>query len=112
MRITRLNGKPGVARAVAMVRYKEPPLGEVERALAVAPAFSVMLEPGAQVIPTHGDAVCRVKVAVSSNLAGIAQGKLRVEVPAGWRSEPASAALKFRGAARNRKRNSRYFTMD
>ncbi|MGA7381001.1 MAG: PIG-L family deacetylase [Terriglobales bacterium] len=90
-----LNGEPGVARAVVMVRYKEPPLGEVERALAVAPAFSVMLEPGAQVIPTHGDAVCRVKVAVSSNLPGIAQGTLRVEVPAGWRAEPASAALKF-----------------
>jgi hypothetical protein len=90
-----LNGKAGVARAVVMIRYKEPPLGEVERALAVAPAFSVMLEPGAQVIPTHGDAVCRVKVAVSSNLPGIAQGTLRVEVPTGWRAEPASAALKF-----------------
>ncbi len=90
-----LNGKPGAVRAVAMVRYKEPPVGEVERALAVAPAFSVMLEPGAQVIPTHGDAACLVKVAVASNLAGAAQGKLRLEVPAGWRSEPASAALKF-----------------
>ena len=91
-----LNGKPGVARAVVMIRYKEPPVGEVERALAVAPAFSVMLEPGAQVIPTRGDAVCGVKVAVSSNLPGIAQGTLRVEVPAGWRAEPASATLKFR----------------
>jgi LmbE family N-acetylglucosaminyl deacetylase len=90
-----LNGKPGVARAVVMVRYKEPPVGEVERALAVAPAFSVMLEPGEQVIPTHGDAVCAVKVAVSSNLAGAAQGVLRLEVPMGWRAEPASAALKF-----------------
>jgi LmbE family N-acetylglucosaminyl deacetylase len=90
-----LNGRPGVAHAVVMVRYKEPTAGEVERALAVAPAFSVMLEPGAQVIPTHGDAVCRVKVAVSSNLPATAQGTLRVEVPAGWRSEPASTVLKF-----------------
>jgi LmbE family N-acetylglucosaminyl deacetylase len=90
-----LNGKPGVARAVVMVRYKEPQTGEVERALAVAPAFSVMLEPGAQVIPTHGDAACRVKVAVSSNLPGPAQGTLRVEVPAGWRADPASVVLKF-----------------
>jgi LmbE family N-acetylglucosaminyl deacetylase len=90
-----LNGKRGVAHAVVMVRYKEPPVGEAERALAVAPAFSVMLEPGEQVIPTHGDAVCMVKVAVSSNLAGAAQGVLRLEVPMGWRAEPASAALKF-----------------
>jgi LmbE family N-acetylglucosaminyl deacetylase len=90
-----LNGKPGMAHAVVMVRYKEPPAGEVERALAVAPAFSVMLEPGAQVIPTRGDTVCVVKVAVSSNLPGAAQGTLRVEAPAGWRAEPASVMLKF-----------------
>jgi LmbE family N-acetylglucosaminyl deacetylase len=91
-----LNGKPGVAHTVVMVRYKEPPVREVERALAVAPAFSVMLEPGAQVIPTRGDTVCTVKVAVSSNLAGPAQGTLRVEAPAGWRAEPGSVTLKFR----------------
>ena len=90
-----LNEKPGVARTVAMVRYKEPPAAEAERALAVAPAFSVMLEPGAQVIPTHGDAVCTVKVAVSSNMAEAAQGKLHVQVPAGWRAEPGGAVLKF-----------------
>ncbi|MGH9498777.1 MAG: PIG-L family deacetylase [Terriglobales bacterium] len=90
-----LNGKPGTALAVAMVRYKEPPVGVVERALAVAPAFSVMLEPGEMAIPTHRDAACKVKVAVSSNLPGASQGKLRLEVPEGWRSEPASALLKF-----------------
>jgi LmbE family N-acetylglucosaminyl deacetylase len=90
-----LNGKPGMAHAVVMVRYKEPSVGEAERALAVAPAFSVMLEPGEQVIPTRGDAACKVKVAVSSNLTGPAQGTLRVEAPVGWRAEPASVALKF-----------------
>src|SRR5580704_9074498 len=90
-----LNGKPGVAHAVVMVRYKEPSIGEAERALAVAPAFSVMLEPGAQVIPMHGDAVCAVKVAVSSNLTGATEGKLHVEAPAGWRAEPANVTLKF-----------------
>jgi len=104
-----LNGKPGEAHAVVMVRYKEPAAGEVERALAVAPAFSVMLEPGAQVIPTHGDAVCRVKVAVSSNLPGIAQGTLRVEVPAGWRAEPASAVLKFHERGEKQKAEFKVF---
>jgi LmbE family N-acetylglucosaminyl deacetylase len=104
-----LNGKPGVARAVAMVRYKEPPAGEVERALAVAPAFSVMLEPGAQVIPTHGDAVCNVKVAVSSNLTGAAQGTLRIEAPAGWRAEPASAVLKFHGSGEKQEAEFKVF---
>jgi len=104
-----LNGKPGVARAVAMVRYKESPAGEAERALAVAPAFSVMLEPGAQVIPTHGDAVCNVKVAVSSNLTGAAQGTLRIEAPAGWRAEPASAVLKFHGSGEKQEAEFKVF---
>jgi len=104
-----LNGKRGVAHAVAMVRYKEPPAGDVERALAVAPAFSVMLEPGAQVIPTHGDAVCNVKVAVSSNLTGAAQGTLRIEAPAGWRAEPASAVLKFHGSGEKQEAEFKVF---
>jgi hypothetical protein len=90
-----LSGKAGVAHAVVMVRYKQPPEGEMERALAVAQAFSVMLEPGEQVIRTQGDAVCMVKIAVSSNLPGTAQGTLRVEAPPGWRAEPASVMLKF-----------------
>jgi hypothetical protein len=47
------------------------------------------------VIPTHGDTACMVKVAVSSNLSGAAQGTLRVEAPMGWRAEPASVVLKF-----------------
>jgi LmbE family N-acetylglucosaminyl deacetylase len=90
-----LSGKAGVAHAVVMVRHKQPPEGEMERALAVAPAFSVMLEPGEQVIRTQGDAVCMVKIAVSSNLPATAQGTLRVEAPPGWRAEPASVMLKF-----------------
>jgi LmbE family N-acetylglucosaminyl deacetylase len=90
-----LSGKAGVAHAVVMVRYKQPPEGEMERALAVAPAFSVMLEPGEQVIRTQGDAVCMVKIAVSSNLPATAQGTLRVEAPPGWRAEPASVTLNF-----------------
>ncbi|MGB7586493.1 MAG: hypothetical protein WBM11_16750, partial [Terriglobales bacterium] len=90
-----LKGKPGLARAVVMVRYKEPSQGEAERALAVAPAFSVMLEPGTQVVPMRGDAACKVKVAVSSNLAKAVQGTLRLEVPHGWHAEPGSATLKF-----------------
>jgi LmbE family N-acetylglucosaminyl deacetylase len=104
-----LNGKPGEVHAVAMVRYKEPAAGEMERALAVAPAFSVMLEPGAQVISTHGDAACTVKVAVSSNLQGGTRGTLRVEVPEGWHAEPASAVLKFHGRAEKQEAEFKVF---
>ncbi len=64
-------------------------------ALAIAPAFSVMLEPGQQVIPTEGDTQCRVKVGVSSNLPGAAKGTLHLEAPVGWNVEPAKVAMEF-----------------
>jgi LmbE family N-acetylglucosaminyl deacetylase len=101
-----LNGRQGVARAVGMVKYKDPSGAELERALAVAPAFSIMLEPGQQVIPTRGDPACQVKVAVSTNLSGPSEGTLHLEIPAGWRAEPADLRLQF--SARGEKRESEF----
>lgn len=93
-----LNGKTGVTRTVAVETYKDESGKKLERAVAVAPAFSVMLEPGQQVITTEGDLVCKVKVAVMSNLQAASEGTLHLDVPAGWRSEPASAQLHFSGS--------------
>jgi len=69
----------------------------VERArpLAVVPAFSVALEPGTQVISTHNGASTEVTVGVTSSLNRAARGVLRLELPAGWRSEPAQLAVEF-----------------
>jgi LmbE family N-acetylglucosaminyl deacetylase len=63
-----------------------------ERPLAVVPAFSVMLEPGTQVISTHGS-TSNVTVGVTSNLTREVRGVLRLELPAGWRSEPEQFTL-------------------
>jgi LmbE family N-acetylglucosaminyl deacetylase len=68
---------------------------ERSRTLAIVPAFSVMLEPGQQVIPTAGDGEKLVKVAVSSNLPGGINGNLHLEVPAGWGVAPAKLATEF-----------------
>ncbi len=68
---------------------------ERSRTLAIVPAFSVMLEPGQQAIPTAGDGEKRVKVAVSSNLSGGIKGNLHLEVPAGWGVEPPKLAMEF-----------------
>ena len=69
------------------------------RPLAVVPALSVMLEPGAQVISTHNGSTSTVTVGVTSNLMRGATGVLRLELPPGWRSEPAQfpVDLKKRG---------------
>jgi LmbE family N-acetylglucosaminyl deacetylase len=56
--------------------------------LAIVPAFSVALEPGTQVISTHNGASSTVKVGVTGNLSHETQSSLRLELPAGWRSQP------------------------
>ncbi|HSY64670.1 MAG TPA: PIG-L family deacetylase [Terriglobales bacterium] len=68
---------------------------ERKRTLAIVPAFSVMLEPGQQVIPTDKDGEFAVKVGVSSNLSRAATGTLHLELPVGWKAEPAQVALDF-----------------
>jgi LmbE family N-acetylglucosaminyl deacetylase len=65
------------------------------RPLAVVPAFSVMLEPGTQVISTHNGESSMVTVGVTSNLARSERGVLRLELPEGWKAEPAEQALEL-----------------
>ena len=55
--------------------------------LAVAPAFSLSLEPGEQVLPIQDGKEITVKVGLSCNLTGAPNGTLRLELPPGWRSE-------------------------
>ncbi|MFZ2010451.1 MAG: hypothetical protein WAU76_10605, partial [Candidatus Sulfotelmatobacter sp.] len=65
------------------------------RPLAVVPAFSVALEPGTQVISTHNGASTTVTVGVTSNLTHEARGMLQLELPTGWRSQPAQLLVHF-----------------
>jgi LmbE family N-acetylglucosaminyl deacetylase len=66
------------------------------RPLAIVPAFSVMLEPGTQVISTRNGSTSTVAVGVTSNLPRQANGVLRLELPSGWRSEPQQFAVDLR----------------
>jgi LmbE family N-acetylglucosaminyl deacetylase len=68
------------------------------RPLAIVPAFSVMLEPGTQVISTHNGSTSTVSVGITGNVTsdGIKRiGELHLELPPGWRSEPEQFALEF-----------------
>jgi LmbE family N-acetylglucosaminyl deacetylase len=98
----------GTVSAVCMVRYKDASGATTERPLAVAPAFSVMLDPSEQVIPIEDGPQSSVKVDVSSNLDSKTlqethwdgdpekdEGVLRVEVPQSWRVEPSEKPLEF-----------------
>jgi LmbE family N-acetylglucosaminyl deacetylase len=78
----------GDISAPVLARFLDERGLERKRALAVAPVFSLALEPGEQVIPTEDGKVTTVRVGVSSNLAGAPDGTLKLELPAGWKSEP------------------------
>jgi LmbE family N-acetylglucosaminyl deacetylase len=66
------------------------------RPVAIVPAFSVMLEPGTQVISTHNGSASTVAVGLTSNLTRNLSAVLRLELPAGWRSEPEQFAVEFK----------------
>ncbi|HEY6338502.1 MAG TPA: PIG-L family deacetylase [Candidatus Sulfotelmatobacter sp.] len=68
---------------------------ERSRPVAVVPAFSVALEPGTQVISTHNGSSSMVTVGVTSNLERSEHGVLRLELPEGWKAEPAEQPLDF-----------------
>jgi LmbE family N-acetylglucosaminyl deacetylase len=65
------------------------------RPLAAVPAFSVALEPGTQVISTHNGSSSTVTVGVTTNLSRDVRGTLRLELPQGWRSDPAQLAVEL-----------------
>jgi hypothetical protein len=89
------NGPGTEISSPVVVPFADDKGAEQKRPLAVVPAFSVMLEPGQQVIPTEGDSQCRVRVGVSSNLSRDVKGILHLNVPAGWRVEPSGLPVEF-----------------
>ncbi len=68
---------------------------ELSHPVAVVPRFSVMLEPGTQVISTHNGKTSEVTVGVTCNCAAPERGVLRLELPEGWHAEPAQFATEF-----------------
>jgi LmbE family N-acetylglucosaminyl deacetylase len=81
--------------AVAVTPFTDESGKQRSRPLAIVPAFSVELEPGTQVISTHNGSTTTVTVGVTSNRTRQANGILRLELPAGWHSEPAESSVDF-----------------
>jgi LmbE family N-acetylglucosaminyl deacetylase len=69
---------------------------QLTRPLAIVPSFSIMLEPGTQVISTHNGSITTVAVGVTSNLRQEAHGVLRLELPQGWQSQPPQLPVDFK----------------
>ena len=85
----------GTVHGVATVSYKDSDGREQRRALAVAPPFSVSIDPLSQVIPVGERGARQVKVEVKTSLSGSAAANVRLLAPAGWEVEPASQRVTF-----------------
>ena len=85
---------------------------KLERPLAIVPAYSVMLEPGTQVISTHNGSTSTVAVGVTSNLTYQTHGVLRLELPPGWRSEPTQFAVDLKQRGEKEDFQFKVFTTD
>jgi len=81
--------------AAVMTPFVDENGKERARTLAIVPTFSVMLEPGTQVISTHNGSTTTITVGITSNENHAIKGDLHLELPQGWRAEPAQAAVEF-----------------
>jgi LmbE family N-acetylglucosaminyl deacetylase len=85
----------GTVRAVGMVSYKDATGHEQRHALAVAPPFSIAIDPVSQVIPVGQREPRVVKLAVRSSLGVSAAANVSVMAPVGWEVNPASQRVAF-----------------
>ncbi len=86
-------GQRSEIRETVVAKFVDASGAERASPIAVMPAFSVALEPGTQVISTHNGTTSTVTVGVTGNLNRETKGTLRLELPAGWRSEPEQLAV-------------------
>ena len=76
-------------------RYDSIQAGEKRMELQVVPPFAVTASPSIAVMPSSGGARRLIDVRVINHTAGAARADVTLQVPEGWRAEPASAAVKF-----------------
>jgi LmbE family N-acetylglucosaminyl deacetylase len=80
---------------VGTVAYKDSAGREKRRALAVAPPFSIAIDPVSQVIPVGQGEARTVKVQIRSVISGGSAATVKVTAPAGWQVSPASQHVTF-----------------
>jgi LmbE family N-acetylglucosaminyl deacetylase len=98
---------PLQARAVASYHGVQVELAEIVQTVArevgpgivfhpmpIGPAISVTMLQSAGIVPL-GKSSFPVGVRIHSNVKGPAQGSLHLDIPAGWKSEPATASFSF-----------------
>lgn len=89
------DGVPLFFGQVVLAPQEKP--GDVDHPMVVAPSLSISITPSAGIIPLT-EASFPVSVQIQSDEQRGAQGSTRLQLPAGWRSEPRSAEFAFKHA--------------
>jgi LmbE family N-acetylglucosaminyl deacetylase len=93
----RAGGAAVHSQAPAVWRYEGPWVGgEKQKVVSVVPVLSARMSPDIAVAPlTAGGARKEFRLRVLNGAAGPTAATIRLEVPRGWRTEPAEAPLAF-----------------
>ncbi len=86
------DGVPIQIGQVVQTVHRSAGIGSVEDPLVIAPGISVGIHPSAGAVPL-GQSEFSLSATVHSNLAGAADGTIRLDLPSGWKSDPAQAAF-------------------
>ena len=93
-----VEGVPARVRETVRTREAHFPYGYEWRALKIAPALAVNVEPAMRIVPVTGDSSSfSVAIRLVSNQENVTSGALRLETPEGWNVEPATTPFSFSG---------------
>jgi LmbE family N-acetylglucosaminyl deacetylase len=99
----RVGGAAVPLRSAVTFREVDPRQGELRRPVRVVPALSVLVEPGTSILPLPAaGAALRYRIGLAAEAAGGISGVLRLELPPGWRAEPAEVPVRFAGPGERR----------
>jgi len=88
-------GRVTEIRSTVVVPYLDEQKNERKSPLAVAPSFSLALEPSTQAIPVEDGNKIKVKVGVSYNFPTPDRSVVRLQVPQGWHVDPAEIQVPY-----------------
>ena len=86
-------GTHATLSGVVQTPHRYNGLGVLQEPLLIAPAISVTVSPASGILPLSNTAL-PLQVTVHSSVKGPASGTLKLDLPTGWTSEPASATFK------------------
>ena len=81
-----------VLSGVVQTTHRYNGLGAMQEPLMIAPAISVQVSPPSGILPLDAT-MLPMQVTIHSSVKGRTEGTLKLELPAGWTSSPASASF-------------------